>query len=856
MRKYAQPMSPKTMGFMDAGMGGPVDPELNFEQQFADQAMAVFGSKFPSLMEYLVTFKTISSKLDKGDAVGALILDVGGQQVYVPVIMSEGNMKPIELVYYKDADKFIPLTEDWVAQIQSNAVQKLGEPMQTPRTLVRNIDLRNVMFPPLTGRYSFASYTGAEVTLPGVLANVPDSIKERFLGMMEKNSAFMERVWDVYPNKDLANALRMSKTANTQNLPKGEDLTILLANDTVQTFKEAFGDGAGDAYSRAVRDGATVKDLRPKENLNKAVNLDTEQRYASANADGLYRFVLADGTVRNGLVICNPISLSIPNAGRIPFDKSLKSQPRPNQEEGAAEREAGHALEPRMTDALIIFENGDYVMKPRGAPLASIKITPDALAPQSPLYKAIYDPKRKGAKSASGKGTFIRHSSNHFDVFDPCTVERTTSGSDGTKRFHLDTFMGISTLVLDPRSVIRQPVLPAESDVGVLPDDFSWISLKENIPGSRLIYDARFLCKVMESAFRVQGAKPVHIKAASEHDVTMDGTRYHLKGALDFLTDDCMLHGDDALDLIKTAREEAPFTVHIAPPATLVKVAQAMMGPPPMDPAMMDPAMAGGAPPMDPAMAGGDPAMMGGDPAAMGMPPEEQPSEAEMMEPELMAPPPPPMGPPPPTGVDIAIEEANEQLRNQAAALAQAHQSIKTQMETLEAVRGRAQELDMGMPPMMPEPATPIVMPPVTLGGPPMAPGTPMEPGSAPLPPGIAPGMEPMMAGEVTPEALGQVADQSFDASILASLAENDTVAEGVASYLPTLEKAVDNAARILLTLQSREGDVKDQVGDDSFAELETKLRTVIKNMGDLVRVLSERATLVGSPDEQVRDNL
>jgi len=853
MRKSAQPMSPKTMGYMDGGAGmGPADPELSFEQQFSDQAMQVFGSKYPSLMEHMVTFKTISSNLEEGNAVGALILDVEGQQVYVPAIMADGNLKPIELVYYKDADRFVPLSEDWVSQIQSNSAQKLGEPMQTPKTLIRNVDLRNVMFPPLTGRYSFASYSGAEVALPGIMAKMPDSVKTRFLAMMEKDAALTEKAWDTYPNKVLAQSLQLSKEANAQTMPTGEKLTILLANDTVQTFKESFGDGAGDAYSKAVRDGATVKDLRPKEDLNKAVNLDTEQRYASANSDGLFRFILADGTVRHGLVICNPISLSAMSSGRIPFDKSQKSEPRPNQERGAAEREAGRALEPRSTDALIIFENGDYVMKPRGCPLASVKITPDALAPGSPLYKAVYSPKRKGAKSASGKGTFIRHNSNHFDVFDPCTVERTSSGGDGTKRFHLDTFAGINTLVLDPRSVIRQPVLPTNSDVGVLPDDFSWISLKESIPGSRLIYDVRYLCKVMENAFRAKGAKPIRIKSASESDVVIDGTRYHLRGALDFLTDDCNLHGDDAIDVVKTARDaSAPFTLHVAAPATLVKIAQAMMGPPPMDPSMMapppmDPAM-GGAPPMDPAMGGMPPEEM---------PPEEQPSEAEMMEPELMAPPPPPMGPPPPTGVDIAIEEANEQLRGQASALAQAHQSIKTQMETLEAVRARAQELDMGMPPMMPEPPVPVVTPPIELGGPPMEPGTPMEPGSSPLPPGIAPGIEPMMSGDVTPEALGQVADQSLDAAILADLAENNTVADGVANYLPTLEKAMDNAARVLLTLQSREGEIKNQIGDDSFAELETKLRTVIRNTGDLVRTLSERATLIGSPDEQLRDDL
>jgi hypothetical protein len=59
---------------------------------------------------------------------------------------------------------------------------------------------------------------------------------------------------------------------------------------------------------------------------------------------------------------------------------------------------------------------------------------------------------------------------------------------------------------------------------------------------------------------------------------------------------------------------------------------------PPMDPAMMDPAMMGGAPPMDPAMMGGappmDPAMM--DPAMMGMDPAMMGMDPAMMDPAMM----------------------------------------------------------------------------------------------------------------------------------------------------------------------------------------------------------------------------
>ena len=110
---------------------------------------------------------------------------------------------------------------------------------------------------------------------------------------------------------------------------------------------------------------------------------------------------------------------------------------------------------------------------------------------------------------------------------------------------------------------------------------------------------------------------------------------------------------------------------------------------------------------------------------------------------------------------------------------------------------------------------------------------------------------------EVNPQFLGQAAQlQSgdvFDAAAVSSLAQSPAVKEMVGQYLPNLEKALDNLARVLLTLWMQEPELKGEIGESTFADLEDNLRSTFKSMGDLVLKLSQGAHAIKGPFERAQ---
>jgi hypothetical protein len=108
---------------------------------------------------------------------------------------------------------------------------------------------------------------------------------------------------------------------------------------------------------------------------------------------------------------------------------------------------------------------------------------------------------------------------------------------------------------------------------------------------------------------------------------------------------------------------------------------------------------------------------------------------------------------------------------------------------------------------------------------------------------------------EINPQFLDQASqlqsDDIFDAAAVSSLAQSPAIKELVGQYVPNLEKALDNLGRVLLSLWIQEPDLKGDVGEAAFADLEDNLRTTFRNLGDLVLKLSQSAHTIRSPLER-----
>jgi hypothetical protein len=89
-----------------------------------------------------------------------------------------------------------------------------------------------------------------------------------------------------------------------------------------------------------------------------------------------------------------------------------------------------------------------------------------------------------------------------------------------------------------------------------------------------------------------------------------------------------------------------------------------------------------------------------------------------------------------------------------------------------------------------------------------------------------------------------------FDAAAIASMSKQRNVRDMVQNYLPTVERAMDNLGRMLMLFYMKEGEIKQQIGAESYEETEQKLRDVFKGLGETILALtrySDQMTISGS---------
>lgn len=254
------------------------------------------------------------------------------------------------------------------------------------------------------------------------------------------------------------------------------------------------------------------------------------------------------------------------------------------------------------------------------------------------------------------------------------------------------------------------------------------------------------------------------------------------------------------------------------------------------DPAMQDPAM------MDPSMM--DPAMM--DPAMMPPSPLEQ---AAMEVSQVL---------------QAQTDEVMAQMQQQAS-------MYEAQVQAINMMMGRAEELMQGAPPLeyadirgnaqgSVPPAVPVGMPP---GG--MPPGG-MPPGGMPPgggPPGGMPPADPtgagMMEGPMGGDMLETAADVdsqfpgqepgTFDTSAIAALVAEDGLEDMATAQLPKFREALDGVAQTLFEMRIKAPALRDELGEQRYDDITSKLRKVLTAFGSVLLSLYRNSNILVPSD-------
>ena len=124
-------------------MPAPNSTDTNFEKTFSDLAFTRLQDKAPALLNYLVGFQLIDKSDDETHAVGVFGFKVGPEWVYAPNFFINGELKGHELLYLKDQDLFVPMTEEWINFVLHRRPQVMGKPEPTPRA---NLGIRQPDF--------------------------------------------------------------------------------------------------------------------------------------------------------------------------------------------------------------------------------------------------------------------------------------------------------------------------------------------------------------------------------------------------------------------------------------------------------------------------------------------------------------------------------------------------------------------------------------------------------------------------------------------------------------------------------------------------------------------------------------
>jgi len=769
-------MSPRTQQMQMGAGAGADQATAAFEKGFSDMAYSVIMNRFPDMVQDIVTFKVLDTDLESGMGVGAFVVLRHGQPLYIPVVMNDNAIKPIELVYHKALNIFLPLTKGWLSEIDKTAIGSLGQGVKTPESLYTDVDIRNIVVPPVTGRFSYAELIdgtsilmdhealekSASEPAPMLLAFLeaaPNSVKTAFVKVLERQPKLLKHAASIYGVSALSSALQMRAEKIAAKQTYGGALWIADKDTTPVEFKRIFGDQAAEAYAGVRRKGYAAKDERMTRNL--AVQEQPYARWVEPRQPGVYVLHKSDSTDAPAFVMPNPIDLlnkgtrygRRPAVGGhnplldnsyydpTPFKDPIRVYPegRPNESE--------FALGKPGREFLAVLPNGDYLETDR---LAGRDSVADSLG--GSVGKKIFGD--LAGEPRKGLGFWIRTKGTTMQATSPVEIKSVMTDSEGVRRVKISSPGGWS----EEKEVITQAThpygtiwMPKGANIVYLPPDFIWVPLKTKLKQSDFFTSALDIQACVSSALAAVGVRKSSIKNAGMGQFSLDGgaPMDHVP-ALRKLASDCVLSVEDAEALLVKAAADrrvefwATSTEKLAQAQMLVEKRSADEAPAKKKKApAADPAMDEADPSMDPSM---DPAMAGMDPSMMGQPP----------------------APPQPTPTDMAAMEMQQHIDAEM-------QKLQEKSEMLMALTQRANEISGGAPPMptvqsqamgAPPPSQNLAtgMPSPQQGGMPgpsmMGQGQPQPgmdpsmmgaaPGSAlPMPPqGGQPGMDPSMMGQ------------------------------------------------------------------------------------------------------------
>lgn len=828
MPEFPLSQSPRTQAFQMPQ--APEDEKDLFTQGFSELAYRALQKSQPEMLGNVITFRVLDVDVDEGRGIGTFILQNDQDIVFVPCVVADNAIKPLDLFYSRTSDRFYPFTSAWLRESSKSDVNQLGSGVKAPKTMPTDVDIRNLVVPPTTGRYSYASTIEDDAWLPftvtfrkekvaeqheppkflSLIAQTSDGFKLAFAQVLHRRPKLAKLFAEFYGAEKVAAVLSSRREKVAQEHRKEVDMkasVAIMTNATpVEQIKREFKPGeAAKAFQQIRLHGFYVKD--PRTATDSVFSFaETDLRLTHPETPGVYNVYTAKGEVERCIIVDHPVSIHRKRSDEARMPMGYYRDHR-NTEKGLGLRR----------EYLVLFKDGRYAMMDD---LVAEPVVSVSHGEVEQFLKSITKPLPGNGEH----GVLISAADLTIRAIEPTFVDNVSSAGDRV------TFRAAHhhTVVMSKGFRGNSIVRGQDSDTIMLGGSFRWFKCGKQLSNADILNNPNAIMGMLEHKLEKKGAQKIQIKKAGlDFIVAGDGKPLASFKAVEKVANLYNLRVKEASELITLAGAGLPIR------AFRVKTAQGES---------LDPNA-----PQQPPM------------------PEQDPN----------APPPPP---PPPSGLDLATGEKLQQIQAQIAALQQMQQILTE-------VQQRAQMIDQGGgQAAAPAAAAGMMAGPGSMGGqPPMAPapmggpqgqpmdqgqGQPMDqgqagavpPGGGLVPPGAPPGPEqpppppPVMPeGPVSPQNLEQqmnpqflqeaagLQDQGiFDATAIASMAKQRGIRELLQNYTPSVEKAMDNLGRMLLLLYVKEGEIKEQLGAEAYEETEQKVRDVFRGLGDAILSINQ----------------
>ena len=828
-----------------------------FKQRLSQMAYNVLFAKFADLAPQVVTFKILESEATTGKATGAFILLFEGKTIYIPIVMVDSSIKPLDMFFFKDLNIFLPLSKEWLEEISKMSLTNQGEPSDIPAQVPQDVNIRDLILPPVMpyGRVGLAAANDdltpesmdfyAKHMFKEAARNNTLEMPPRFLEFISKAPTpvldGIKLAFELHPDflkaavsihgKTAVTAAFQTGYANAKNHEKRAsvhgEVRVFTRGTPTSEIRQMCGSHTGEVFSDLLKVGVAAVDTRPG---MRNATMPTEHSIKLQPPDakgGFMRLFFADAAPDLFYVV--PLGTSGP------FQRDYYG------DHWAGKNEQQYLI--IKADASSAWTEGDVI----GAPVDDLKEIES-----TKIYKMLEGGAKGDTPSTGSYGFFIYQTPSSTQVTRPDGIKNVWD-TDGRKRIECGWS---TTYVIDDTNPRKKFDFTLKGEMVFLPKDVKWITLahktdtkdfyalQDEMRKYCLLKDPQLINRWLGDKLNATGMTEINVKRASTQDWWVNGSSnaYGLAEALHKVASDYNLSICDAGLVLIDSHKRGACSYKLVTPKTasaLRKLAAPMQQQEPQqsEQSQVDPAAAQQMQ-MQQMQQMAPPTISPTDLAiAETLQSLQQESQMRMQQMQAQA--------------EQTQQQLQQQQQQQQQMIQQEQDSTSKLVGVLQQIQQRSQMLSQATGGMIPQGAE---QSPAAAAGM-IAPMPQPEEEPPPTPTMTEEALSPeSIAQQINPQMAQQAAglkDQGvFDTAALATLAAAPMLQDMVSTYVPNLEKALDNLGRILLTLWMREGDVKDNIGSDTFIYMEDKLRNVFKGLGEVVLTINKNAVSSGTIEQ------